>query len=347
MRRYRQLNLSHEPTVKVKCGGCLKRQRQANRLVPGFGNALAKLADPIAELVGWKEKSILLTFTHGLGDYVQFTVVLGHLAREFPDWRVDVAARSEMHHMLRGAGARNVLQLEEPHGEYVYTVAVSWPEPDRCYPDTPSTKAERCLRELFAIRPRADLCRYHVAFDRQHVTAAARYMATLPNARGMVLLHYQGNSARRAKNLDESIARSVARTVCDCGYTPVVLDWDHRSRIVDNQAVHRAEIATDPATIAALAARAKLCIGIDSGPGHVFGSDTLGAPTLIAWRRHHPVHYYGLADHVTHVVPTNHEHYLRGDANRGREFFRHHYNHVVCERHLRYTLPDLVRERLS
>jgi len=345
--RCQQLDLSKEPQQLAKCGGCTQRQETVNKIIPGAGDLVAKLADPIADAIGWKEKSLFLNFSHGLGDAVQFGVVLRHLRQLFPEWKVDIGAASQRWDMLRGCGARECFPYAQPRGEHVHTLTIPFQEPENCYPGTPSTKAERCLRQMFGIEPVVELCKYHVPFREAHAKVSRKFLATLPPSRGVVLIHYQGKSARRVKNINEQIVRDVCNVTRNADCVPVLLDWDDRSRLVAGEIIHRANIPGEPCHIAALAARAKLCIGIDSGPGHVFGSDTLTTPTLIVWRKHHPVHYYELADHVTHVVPPNHEQYLRGDVTLGRDVFERLYHHSVRKKHLRYALPELVRERLK
>jgi hypothetical protein len=81
----------------------------------------------------------------------------------------------------------------------------------------------------------------------------------------------------------------------------------------------------DAEGLAALIELATLMIGVDSGPLHVAGATT--TPTLGVWLRHHPLHYFGLADNVTHLVPENHAALLRGDRAAGEAFFRAHYRH--------------------
>lgn len=344
-----QLDLSVEPSKKAKCGGCSRRQEQANRLIPGAGDAMAKLADPIADAVGWKEKSLLLEFTHGLGDGVQFTVVLKHLAALFPEWNIDVCTQVERHDMMRGAGARYCFTPGNARGEHVYHKTINIVEPAECFHDSPATKAESILRYHFGITPRLELSRYHVAFNGKHSSIARQFINTLPNIRGFVLLHYQGDSMRRAKNIDEGIIRACCRHILEAGCTPVIFDYARRSKLIDDQNIFRAEVPADPCVTAALTNEAALCVGIDSGPGHVFGSETLSTPALIVWRGNHPYNYYELAEHVTHVLPQDHWQHLRGQGceRTGLGFFQSHYHYVQCQQHLRYELPELVAAALE
>ena len=49
-----------------------------------------------------KTRTMLIKFPHGLGDAVQFTVVLKHLAKAYADWAVDVVSKRGKHTAFRG-----------------------------------------------------------------------------------------------------------------------------------------------------------------------------------------------------------------------------------------------------
>ena len=167
--------------------------------------------------------SVLLNFRHGLGDNVQFTVVLRHLAELRPDLDVDVECYPVQASLFRGL-CRRVLSIGElTNGEHDVTKPVSWREPDQTYPDSPSTKAEKHLREVHGITPRLDLCYYRIAPRQADVDAARQYAAEV--GRPFALLHYQGSSYRSQKNLPHHIAVVLCRTLLAAGVTPVVLDW--------------------------------------------------------------------------------------------------------------------------
>ena len=358
-----RLDLTATPTQRAKCGGCSKRQEQLNRVVPGVGAAVAMIADPIAEAIGYKEKSLRLEVTHGLGDCVQFTTVLKHLRAIHPEWHVDVATNRERQEIMRLAGARYTFDPGQTRGEHVYSRFMPMTEPEVGYQHHPGTKAERCLRDIFGIEPVPELCRYHVGFTSEQSAWAEKYLAKLAEDHGphngVVLLHYQGRSCSKAKTLDEGVMRDVCVRIRNAGCLPVVLDWDKRTRLTKPGnngepwaiAERFAELGPEkfnPCYLAALADQVRLCIGIDSGPGHVFGSETLSTPTLIVWKGHHPYHYYEPAEHVTHILD-------RGDWNnfhrdqdiRGLGYFEHAYHWYRCTEHLRYELPDLVEKALA
>ncbi|MBX7164804.1 MAG: FkbM family methyltransferase [Pirellulales bacterium] len=361
--------------LPANCAPCAARRQWLNRLLPGTGDAVARLAQPVARWLGWQRRPrLLLRFAHGFGDAVQLTVVLRHLRLLQPDWDVDVLVKPGWASLYRGL-VRHAFEGELPHVhadshaelagrglalDYDLDVWLPFLEPDRCYADAPSTKAERCLRETFGIVPRLEQCGYWTPFGRAELARVDAYYRALPAHAGVVLIHYQGRTVQQAKNLDERIVAEVCRRARAAGCMPVVLDFEspQRSRLIDGREVFGPGLghplwpsAThgDAATIAALAHRARLCVGIDSGPGHVMAGEQVGTPTLIAWRAGplHPLHYFPPAEHVIHVVPRTHASALRAAADAGREFFRRHYRYVVAERHLRVALPELVGELLA
>ena len=252
--------------------------------------------------------------------------------------------------------------------DLVHTPA--WLEPDVCYRDTPSTKAERSLREAFHIVPRRDLCCYQIQPSAPALGLAAKYLiettaGACRDADGRypaVVIHYQGNSARRRKNLDEQAVRKLIDQVVRLGYTAVVLDLETppRAALLSFPSPHwptgrvvcpsidhplwRGNGTGDGATIAALIAQAKLFVGIDSGPGHIAAStDT---PSVIVWTGHHPVHYCAPSANAVHLVPEDHRELLRGRADDGERFFESHYRYRTY-RDLQIAMPRIAEEMLA
>lgn len=338
--------------IRAKAGcGCRRRQAVLNRWWPYRHTESRK----------WPNAGrVMLRFPHGFGDTVQLIVVLRHLQRLRPDWQVDVACKTGTGSLLQGHCQRVVENLSV-HGKYDRDVWLPWPEPVSCYEDSPSTKAERCLREQFGLQPQAELTGYPI-----HVSAAARqraraYVAELPAEQPMALLHYQGNSARERKTLDERIVAEICQLLWRRGLQPVVLDWEtpRRSHLIDGvrvlspgagHALWQGAASGDGETLAALAMESALNIGIDSGPGHVFASESVQTPAVIVWRGHHPLHYFQPTAHVCHVLPRQHERLLRGtDPQRqaGLRYFQEHYRYHECARHVRYELPMVVENVLD
>ncbi len=302
---------------------------------------------------------LLIRFPHGFGDAVQFTIVLRHLRAHFPRWAISVAVKPGIRALFSGL-VEEILLLDASSEGFDLERTLAWHEPCDCYADSAATKAEKCLREIFRIEPEQSLCRYHVCPDSQATRDAASFAERLheqfPHKRGFVLVHYQGNSARRFKNIPEEVIASACQMISKSGYIPVLLDFDQRCRwrergpneLVVLDSTHRlwrGRGIGDAGTIAALSDRATLCLGIDSGPGHVFAAGR--TPTIITWTWHHPLHYIPPASHVTRLIPADHRQLLRGpNAVAGEAFFVQHYIFRRYHR-LQLALPRLIEERLG
>jgi FkbM family methyltransferase len=332
VKQYRCTHPAHDLTTLAAC-----------RVCPDYA--------PPALASGGARRALLLRFPHGLGDAVQLTVVLQHLRAAYPQWDVDVAVRRGAQSLYAGLCRRAYVLGEEPAAGYDAVRYLAWHEPQTCYADSPSTKAQRALRDIFHIEPRLTESGYHVQPDPQAEQLAASFVAGLGAA--AVLLHYRGHSSRRNKDLDHRTAVELCRHLLRRGLRPVLLDWDEGGGagfpcgVVHPDGLHplwRQQRTGDGAVLVALARQAALSIGIDSGPGHAFGAS--GAPTLIVWRGHHPLHFYDLAPSVLHLVRDDHRRLLRGDAEAGLPFFQQHYRHRLY-RDLEHALPRVVDELLG
>jgi FkbM family methyltransferase len=150
---------------------------------------------------------------------------------------------------------------------------------------------------------------------------------------GLVLIHYQGNTSMDQKNLTHDLVRRVCDHVLGLGHVPVILDWDRRSPLPDNRRIYCPDAdhplwghtgTGDAGALAALISRARLFIGIDSGPLHVAAATS--TPTIAVWTGHHPIHYLSPADNVVNLVPHDHARLIRPpEADRALEYFSTHY----------------------
>lgn len=276
---------------------------------------------------------VLLTFPHGFGDHVQLTTVLLHLKRYQPQLELDIACRAGCESLFRGLCRRAFPIGQGPAESYDISIPLWWHEPSETYQNSPSTKAEKCLREVFRMTPDPSLCRYACDVSPENQTVAAAYLRRMNATNRAVLIHYQGRCGRDLKDLPDSAISRAIETVRRAGCVPLMLDWDGNSALVS-----KGEVANvgadrelwpdgfgDAARLASLAAQSRLCIGIDSGPGHLFGA--VQTPSLIVWKYLHPVNYFGLADHVAHLVPPGHGRFIRGDRVTGERYFHASYNY--------------------
>jgi SAM-dependent methyltransferase len=313
-------------------------------------------------------------FRHGLGDGVQLTIVLRHLAFYHPEWEIDLAALKGKETVGRGLTRRQLILGEASGVTYEKVWSLDWDECREAYSQWPSTKPTRCLREVFGLEPRLELFGYQIERSPAADARAQAYLAEVcarsaspaqiasprvthvstPTSRAAgaaVLIHYQGNTSGERKDLTHEVARRVCDTVRELGYVPVILDWDRRSPLVDQKTVFNPGAdhplwggagTGDAEILAALIEASALMIGIDSGPLHVAGATS--TPTIGVWTKHHPVHYFDLCPNVRHLVPTNHRSLANGPA--AVEFFEGHYEHRVY-RDLAASLVAEVRHVLT
>jgi FkbM family methyltransferase len=287
---------------------------------------------------------VLLQFRHGLGDAVQLTSVLRHLSQYRPEWTVDVASLVGKHSCFEGL-CRRSLRINQDRispGDYDRVFLLDWHECNTSYADSPSTKVERCLREVFQITPDPSLCRYSMTSSPEAVAAAKAYLQSIcgdpPETQQgrfpAAVIHYEGNTSARRKNLSRDAIRELCDGLLRDGITPIILDWDRRSPLPNDRTIHCPDVnhplwgrsgTGDAQTIAALIHQSSLMVGIDSGPQKVAGAtDT---PTLAVWTEHHPVHYFGLSPNVLHLVPHDHARHIRGQRDVGLRYFQSNYHH--------------------
>lgn len=304
-------------------------------------------------------RRVLLEFDHGLGDCVQLTVVLRHLARLHPDWAVEVAGRPDKQSCWRGL-CRQVHSLPDPRerNDYHDVIRLDWLECRTAETDAPSTKPTRCLREVFGMTPQPEWCRYEILISDEARQRASDYLAAIcpapANPEGRypaVLIHYEGNTSGDRKNLPHELMHDVCQVILDHGHVPVILDWDRRSPLPDGVRIHCPDAhhplwqgrgTGDAEILAALIEASTLMIGVDSGPLHVAGATS--TPTLGVWTHHHPVHFFDLADNVLHLVPGDHENAAAGPAV--VRYFQENYRHRTYKQ-LLIDLPAQVESLLT
>jgi hypothetical protein len=302
-------------------------------------------------------RRLLLVFPHGFGDHVQLTTVLLHLKRHRPGWIVDVVCRPGAASLYRGL-CRRALPWSLPRDEpYDQTVTLPWFEPRETYPDSPSTKAEKCLREVFGIQPDEELCRYEIQPTLGDFDAARAYLRRVCSGDSdgrfpVVLLHYQGRSGERVKSITPAVAQAIVDRVRVRGLVPICLDWDAKCPLVAAGQVENCggdrqlwpDGHGDGGRMAALASLSRFNIGIDSGPGHVFAA--VPTPAVIFSWLLHPVNYFGLAEHVLFLVPQGHGRFIKGDRATGERYFVDHYPHRVYQ-DMAADVPEFVEQALA
>lgn len=265
--------------------------------------------------------TIRLNFPHGLGDAVQFTVILKHLRRHRPDWTVDVRCGRGKHSALTGHCRRAYHDQEpEPSGPYDTVADIGWYENYHRYVGRPNSKITNCLAEVFGLDYDSSLGRYEIRVSAEPRARARAYLVSIGCTHGpsgklnAVLIHYQGNTSDGKKNFDHWQFSLVCDMVRRCGRIPVILDWDRRSSLPDGKKIFTPGCGQgdvwggfgsgDAETLAAMIGWSEAFIGIDSGPGKV--ASATDTPSLICWKGHHPVQFHDPAPNTVHLIPWDH-----------------------------------------
>jgi 2-polyprenyl-3-methyl-5-hydroxy-6-metoxy-1,4-benzoquinol methylase len=283
--------------------------------------------------------NILHRFPHGLGDAVQFTAVLRHLRQRQPADKHGVLALPGKTSAYAGLAEAHLLgEIVQP-GSWDKVINHAWDECWESYPNSPGTKASYCLRNVFDVIPDWNLMAYQIKTGQDDEDRARTYQASLPQSRGMVVIHYEGNTSGSQKNLNHDTIKEVCTWLISEGFTPVILDWDHRSPLPDGGTIFCPDrknplwqnIGTgDAATLSALIQRASAVLAIDSGPQKVaFATNT---PTVAVWTGNHPYHYCDRADNALHLLPDDHVGSLRGNREHALKFFIKHYKFTTYGR---------------
>jgi ADP-heptose:LPS heptosyltransferase/SAM-dependent methyltransferase len=271
-------------------------------------------------------KKILIRLKHGLGDVVQLSIVLKHIRHYWPDTEIDVEVQSGMHNIFGPlANTYPIGKAPDKQRDAVYNL--DWRENIEAEGHCPSTKVTRCLKEVFHLPELSELYEYEVHIPKDCKQEARRFYKTLPDAKGYVVIHYQGRSSTHRKNLDDNTVRWLCEHLVDKKYIPIILDWDRLSPVPDDKNIFRADhkIQKNAGTIAALISQADLFVGIDSGPLHIAGG--LKTPTIGVWTLHHPTRYFDISN-VLHLVPSDARRYIRMRyGNRANDYFHGYYRH--------------------
>lgn len=302
---------------------------------------------------------VLIKFEHGLGDAVQLTIVLAHLARHLPTAIVDVWALHGKHSCYRGLCSRVFSdQGEQPREcDYDQIVRLSWFECHQSFERVPSTKAALCLRDVFHLDPDPDLFFYAIQTRAEEHQRAENYLREITGLEAesgrwpVVVLHYQGNTSSDKKNLRHDVAAELCRATLEAGLVPVILDWDHRSPLPDGKDIFCPPVghplwgnfgSGDAATLAALIERVSLFVGVDSGPLHVAGATT--TPAIGVWTGHHPIRYFDRAENVVHLVPAD---WRKGLSAAQCSVFERLYQYREQRDKLAVDLVELAGERIG
>lgn len=254
-------------------------------------------------------QSVLLLFSHGLGDVVQLGIVLKHLGKYRAKWRVDIGCSPG-----RGDGLSHLCNKVHHYDEidttnYSIVFRLIWKDGIRSDGEPwPATKVEHCLLTVFDIRPDESLLSYEYNVPLDIRKRVSQYVNKIgPYA----VIHYWSDSLRGAKDMDTGIVERTTKHLSqEYGLSSVLIELSGRRNPIangrsvfcpekDNPLWHPYPSGHGQA-VAALIQQSKLMIGIDSGPLHVAGATT--TPTIGVWICTHPFHYFHKDDTTLHLL---------------------------------------------
>jgi len=267
---------------------------------------------------------------YGMGDAVQMSAVLRHVRKHRPLWTIDFQAEPGRHCVGRGI-AHNTFAYKEPypHDYYDAEVQLTLYETFPGFDDRPNTRVATCLREHFGMDWDAECGRYSVAVSESVALAIDGMMSPMIrsecrkiNRRGSrsrtetarirkpaVAIHYQGDTAKPAKDLTHEQARAICCIVEGFGQVPVLVDWRNQSPLArEFFSTGRYEATRkwggDAEYNTALIAQCEAFVGIDSGPAKC--ASATDTPSLVVWTGHHPIMFHDPAPNTTHLIRWDH-----------------------------------------
>jgi hypothetical protein len=229
-----------------------------------------------------KQALISLHRGYGLGDGVQMSAVLRHVAHYRPDWRISYRAEEGRHQVGRGIVHRHFAYGEEPDDlRYDFEVLICLYDTWANWYDRPNTRVSFALHEYFDLPWDSELGRYVVNVRRETLQ---EHKVPLRS----VAVHYLGDSDKIRKDLTFEQYVAITTHILKLGYTPFTLGRHTRQ-------------GWDAEVNCALISQCAAFVGIDSGPGKC--ASATETPTLITWTGHHPAPFHDPAPNTTHLVP--------------------------------------------
>ena len=284
---------------------------------------------------------------YGLGDAVQMSAVLQHVAKYRPHWKVDYQAERGREVVGRGL-VSNVFVYGDPYPSQHYDAEVeillfdTWSN----WQDRPNTRVSSCLHERFGLPWDSECGRYVINVrNRAMDQANALVHRNSPPDTKYVAIHYQGDSSQNKKNLSEAEADTICSTIMDLGMQPVILDWRHRSSLRHRKLWSPSHWGPDAEMNCAVIWQCVAFIGIDSGPSKCASSTDV--PSLVIWTGHHPAPFHDPAPNTTHLVPVGY-HGLEPVCNDAGviEWFEKHHNVITYDNNLTRVVKHWLKEVL-
>jgi len=202
---------------------------------------------------------------------------------------------------------------------------------ERGLPNLPNTKATWELHHQ-GLTPNPELYQYHCNTTALHDDKALNWLIENNQAeRGMVAVHYQGNSSPDKKDLQNYEAYSLCDWLKGEGFQPWLIDYG-TSTLVDYPCP--TELLNEPeesvANLVALIAQSRFMVAINSGPA-CFAACT-NTPTFVLNRGFHPATTFDPAPNLIHLLTESTDDLL---PEAGREdcldYFDENYNAIYTD----------------
>ncbi len=284
----------------------------------------------------------LLVFGHGFGDHVQFTGAMRELRSMFPEKAIDVSVSPEFRGMFREL-ADNCLSVGVgvDRDAYDMVVEVGWSRfdtPSQCFP---AVRAAKLFSDLgLPIGERRFAYSLPTVSDRV-MWEASCWLDSLGSGKAsgrhkVVLIHYEGATLKHEKDLRHADISPLIEWCESNAFTPVIIGDSNPWTASGRAAGFRRR---DWEWLAAVASGCYACVGIDSGPGHVFVASAKRA--IMSWTGHHPVNYCPPSSNTCHLVPEGHESLAHNSASLG--YFARNYVWMPYET-IGHSIVDAIKQ---
>jgi len=256
-----------------------------------------------------ENKNVFIRFMHGLGDSIQFEIVLAHIKKYKPNWHVEISSRECYKDLY--VDYPETLTKYDLYFRVLFSAGMYQPQ----WHDLPLTKVTRCLEREFKITP--DISLYDIKMP---VLNSYSYINILNEH--YILIHPHGITSQNRKNMTDDEIIVLADKINDLGVLPVILDFNDRC-------VHlpytRITIPFSIPTLNCIIRNAKMVIGIDSGVEHY--APTLGIPTVIIWKKWFPLHNIEPNPLLINWITLDTFNYFEGEPTPDKfDYFFEHYN---------------------
>lgn len=276
---------------------------------------------------------------YGLGDAIQMSSVLRHVAKYRPNWIVDFQAEEGRYCVGRGLVNGNIyLFKNNPNPDKIYDAEVeillydTWAN----WHDRPNTRISSCLHDRFGLQWDEECSRYQINVRQEVIDEVRKHWTSfIPQLqhrnKRVVAIHYRGDSSPSRKDLSHEQASIVCDHILQLGYVPLVIDWRKMSPVAERpdcgstgRSIVSHKWGKDAEYNCAVIRECAAFIGIDSGPGKCASSTNV--PTLITWTGHHPAPFHDPAPNTTHLVPVGYHglHPVCNDEGVIKWFEKHH-----------------------